>query len=77
MPLDSFGKTLLVLGLVVAGVGLLFMLGGRIPFLGSLPGDVSFERGNTRFYFPIVTSIVLSIVVTIVLNVAFRLFSRS
>jgi len=77
VPLDGFGRMLLVLGLVVAGIGLLVMLGGRIPFLGSLPGDLSFERGNTRFYVPIVTSIVLSIVVTIVLNVVFRLFNRS
>ena len=77
MPLDGFGKLLLILGLAIASVGLLVMLGGRIPFLGSLPGDLSYERGNVRFYFPIVTSIVLSIVVTIVLNVVFRLFGRS
>ena len=77
MPLDSFGKTLLVVGILIAVVGVLFMLGGRIPWLGSLPGDVSFERGGTRFYFPIVTSIVVSILLTVVLNVVFRLFGRS
>ncbi len=76
MPLDGFGKLLLLVGLVIAGIGLLVMVGGRLPFLGTLPGDLSYERGNVRFYFPIVTSIVLSIIVTIVLNVVFRLFSR-
>ena len=77
MPLDSFGKMLLVVGVLIAVVGVVFMLGGRIPWLGNLPGDVAIERGNSRFYFPIVTSIVVSILLTIVLNVAFRLFGRS
>lgn len=76
MPLDSLGRMLLVFGILIAVVGVFFMLGGRIPLLGNLPGDLSFERGNTRFSFPIVTSIVVSIVLTIVLNVAFRLFGR-
>jgi hypothetical protein len=56
------GKLLLVIGLVIAGLGLLTMSG--VP-LGRLPGDLSFRRGNTTFYFPIVTSIVLSIVLTL------------
>jgi len=77
VPLDSFGKVLLVVGVLIAVLGVLFMLGGRIPWLGSLPGDLSYERGNTRFYFPIVTSIVVSILLTVVLNVVFRLFGRS
>ena len=77
MPLDSFGKVLLVVGVLIAIVGVLLMLGARIPWLGSLPGDISYERGNTRFYFPIVTSIVVSILLTVVLNVVFRLFGRS
>ena len=77
MPLDSVGRMLLVFGVLMAVVGIIFILGGRIPWLGSLPGDVSFERGSTRFYFPIVTSIVVSIVLTVVLNLVFRLFGRS
>jgi hypothetical protein len=58
------GKFLFVGGLLVAGIGLLIMLG--VP-LGRLPGDISYERGNTRFYFPIVTSLLLSVLITIVL----------
>jgi hypothetical protein len=56
------GKLLLVVGLVIAALGLLTMSG--VP-LGRLPGDLSFRRGNTTFYFPIVTSIVLSILLTL------------
>ena len=63
------GKFLIVLGLVIALIGLLVSMG--VP-LGRLPGDISFRRGNTSFHFPIVTSIVLSIVLTLLLSFFFR-----
>jgi len=72
----SFGKILIVLGLGLVLFGALFVLGDRIPFLGNLPGDISFERGGTRVYIPIATSILLSIFLTVVLNVVFGLFGR-
>ena len=56
------GKLLVVIGLVVAGLGVLIMLG--LP-LGRLPGDIAVRRGNFSFYFPLTTSIVLSIVLTL------------
>ena len=58
------GKVLVVVGLVIAAVGLVMILG--VP-LGRLPGDIAVRRGNVSFYFPLTTSIVLSIVVTLVL----------
>jgi hypothetical protein len=58
------GKTLVLVGLCIAGVGLLVMLG--VPF-GRLPGDIYVKRGNVSFYFPLATSIVLSIVLTLLL----------
>jgi hypothetical protein len=58
------GKLLVILGLLVAFVGLLVMLG--VP-IGRLPGDITYRRGNTTFYFPIVTSIVASILLTLLL----------
>ena len=56
------GKVLIVVGLVIAALGMLISLG--VP-LGRLPGDLSYRRGNFSFYFPIVTSIVLSIILTL------------
>lgn len=56
------GRLLVVLGLVIAGLGLLMMLG--LP-LGRLPGDIVFRRGNVSFYFPLATSILLSILLTL------------
>ena len=63
------GKTLVLIGLAIAGLGLLVMLG--MPF-GRLPGDFQVRRGNFSFYFPLATSIVLSIILTLL----FALFRR-
>ena len=61
----QMGKLLVLLGVGIAGLGVLVMLG--LP-LGRLPGDVVFRRGNFTFYFPIVTCIVLSLLVTLLLT---------
>jgi uncharacterized protein HemY len=58
------GKVLVVAGLLIAGIGIVMMLG--FP-LGRLPGDLVYRRGGTTVYVPIATSIVLSIVLTLVL----------
>lgn len=58
------GKALVLIGVVIAAVGLLMMLG--IPF-GRLPGDIAVRRGNFGFYFPFTTSIILSILITLLL----------
>jgi hypothetical protein len=63
----SFGWVLLVLGLVIAGVGLVWILAPSIPWLGRLPGDLRIERDNFRFYFPLVTCLLLSLVLSLVL----------
>ena len=63
------GKLLVIVGLLVAVVGLLVMLG--VP-IGRLPGDISYRRGNTTFYFPLVTSIVASILLTLLLACSVR-----
>ena len=63
----DLGRTLIVIGLVMALVGVLLVVAGRVPWIGRLPGDMSIERGNWTFYFPLGTSILLSIVLTLVL----------
>ena len=70
--LGAAGKLLILGGLLLAGVGVLLLVAGRIPLLGRLPGDVYVQRGNFTFYFPLVTSIVLSVLLTLVLNVLAR-----
>ncbi len=69
----NFGWVLLLLGLVIAGVGLVWILAPSIPWLGRLPGDIRIEEKHFRFYFPLVTCLLLSLLLTLVLWVL-RLF---
>jgi hypothetical protein len=63
------GKTLVILGLAIAALGLVMMFG--VP-LFRLPGDIVVKRGSFSFYFPLATSIILSILLTLL----FALFRR-
>jgi len=58
------GRVLVLVGLLVAGLGLAMMLG--VP-LGRLPGDFAVRKGNFSFYFPLTTSILLSVLLTVLL----------
>ncbi len=64
---SGFAWALVVVGLVIAGIGLIWVLAPNLPPLGWLPGDIVIERPNSRFYFPIVTCIVISVVLSLVM----------
>lgn len=68
----TISKLLISAGVVLIIAGLLWQLGGRFLPLGRLPGDIVIERGNSTFYFPLMTSIIISIV----LSLLFMLFRR-
>ena len=70
--MSEIGKLLIVLGVLIAIVGVAIVLAGRLPWIGRLPGDIHVQRGHFTFYFPLATSIVASIVLTLV----FWLFGR-
>ncbi len=59
------GKFLILLGLIVAAVGGLLLLSGKLPWIGRLPGDIMIQRRNFTFYFPLATSILISLVITL------------
>lgn len=67
--LGTMGKYLIGVGAVIAFVGLLMVVLGRFPGLkiGRLPGDIYVEREGWRFYFPLMTSIILSLIVSLLL----------
>ena len=65
--MPAFGKTLIVLGLVLVVVGVLFTLAGKLPWLGRLPGDIYIKRDNFTFYFPLATCIIVSVVLSFIL----------
>jgi hypothetical protein len=68
----EIGKVLVFVGAAIAVVGALLWSGVGKGWLGQLPGDVNFSKGNFSFHFPIVTCIILSIVLTVLL----RLFKK-
>jgi thiosulfate reductase cytochrome b subunit len=72
LKMNDFGKILVFLGLVLAGLGLILLYGPQIPWLGKLPGDITIKREHFTFYFPLASSIVISILLTIL----FSLFRR-
>ncbi len=62
-----FGKALVLLGVLIVAVGIILMLGARIPWLGRLPGDIYIKRDSFTFYFPLTTCLLLSLILTLVL----------
>jgi hypothetical protein len=71
VDLSGIGRILVIAGVVLAVVGIVLFLAGR-GVIPRLPGDISIERGNFRFYFPLGLSIVLSVVLTLLLNLFLR-----
>ncbi|OUM94735.1 MAG: hypothetical protein BAA04_08575 [Firmicutes bacterium ZCTH02-B6] len=72
MEFSGLGRTLIFLGLMLAAVGLVFVLFERLPGIPRLPGDILIRRGNFTFYFPLATSLVVSLLLTLL----FSLFRR-
>ena len=72
MMFDSMARMLIILGVVLALVGGLLFLVGKIPFLGRLPGDIVLRREHWSLYFPLTTSILISLVLILL----FSLFGR-
>ena len=67
--MGGMGKALIILGMLLIIIGLFLNLSGKIPFLGKLPGDIYFKKGNFSFYFPITTCIIISIVLTLLFSI--------
>ncbi|MCA9017467.1 MAG: DUF2905 domain-containing protein [Planctomycetaceae bacterium] len=55
---------LIYAGLLITGVGIVWLLAPSIPWLGKLPGDILIERENFRFYFPLTTCVLLSLLLS-------------
>ena len=67
----EIGRIVLVVGVVLVVVGLLAVLGVRLPF-GRLPGDIAIEGERGGIYIPIATMVIVSVVLTILVNLFWR-----
>ena len=65
--MNELGKTLVVAGLLLAAVGGLLWSGFGRGWLGRLPGDINYTKGNASFHFPIVTCLILSVLLSALL----------
>ena len=65
--LHQIGRFLIIIGIVCAAAGGLFLLSGKVPWLGRLPGDIIVQKKNFTFYFPLATSILVSVILSLLL----------
>ena len=65
--MNELGKVLVVVGLALAAIGFLLWSGLGRGWLGRLPGDIHYSKGNFSFYFPVVSCILLSVLLSLIL----------
>jgi hypothetical protein len=70
--LGQIGKLIIIAGVVLIAAGILFLLLGRIPVIGRLPGDFVIRRDHVTIYIPLATMLLISLLLTIILNLIFR-----
>lgn len=75
MRFEVVGKIILMFALILLIVGGLLYLVGRLGFKG-LPGDISYEKEGFKFYFPIVTCLVVSLILTVIINLILSFLNR-
>lgn len=67
--MSELGKTLIIFGIIIALLGCILMLSGKLPWLGRLPGDINIRRENFSFHFPLTTCIIISVIVSFLLYI--------
>ncbi|OXM83297.1 DUF2905 domain-containing protein [Paenibacillus rigui] len=73
--MNPVAKLLIIGGIVMIAAGMLWAVGSKFLHLGRLPGDIVVEKENFKFYFPVVTCIMVSIVLSLILYVI-RMFTK-
>jgi hypothetical protein len=65
--MSDLARLLMIAGAVLLLLGLVLWVGPKIPWLGKLPGDITYKRDNFTFYFPLGTCILLSVILSLIL----------
>jgi hypothetical protein len=65
--MQSYGKFLVLLGLVISAAGIFLMLFGQLPVIGKLPGDIRIRKENYELFIPITSGILISIIISAVI----------
>lgn len=72
MAIESLGRMIIYIGVVMIVIGGFFLLMARLPWFGRLPGDIVYRREGLTIYLPIATMILVSLVLTLLLNIVWR-----
>ncbi|HXC93739.1 MAG TPA: DUF2905 domain-containing protein [Geobacteraceae bacterium] len=65
--MSDLGRSLLILGCIIAFAGAVLMFSGKLPWLGKLPGDIYVKKENFAVFFPITTCILVSLIISLIL----------
>ena len=65
--MNDLGKFLVLAGLAVAAIGALLWSGFGKGWLGRLPGDINYSKGDFSFHFPVVTCLIISAILTLLM----------
>jgi hypothetical protein len=65
--MPELGRFLIIIGVILVIAGAVFLLASKLPWIGHLPGDISYKRGNFSFYFPLGTCILISVILTLIM----------
>ena len=72
MAVESLGRMILYIGIILVLIGGFFILMGKVPWFGRLPGDIIYRREGLTIFIPITTMILISLVLTLLLNIVWR-----
>jgi len=67
LDMNDLGKLLVVVGLLIAAIGLMLWSGVGKSWFGRLPGDIHYSKDNFSFHFPIMTCLIISVVLTLLM----------
>jgi Protein of unknown function (DUF2905) len=70
--LEPLGRSLVILGVVIAAIGAVLIVGPRIPLLGRLPGDIRIEQNGMTIYIPLASMLIVSIIASVVIGLLNR-----
>jgi len=72
VAVESIGRMLLYIGIILVLIGAFFILAAKVPWFGRLPGDIVYKREGLTIFFPITTMVIVSLVLTFLLNIIWR-----
>jgi low affinity Fe/Cu permease len=72
MAIESLGRMLIYIGVVMVLIGGFFILVARVPWFGKLPGDIVYRRDGFSLYIPFATMILVSLMLTLLMNIVWR-----